>query len=489
MSSYDAFNQRKHYNKNYRNRFHNNKNIPKIITPKIYEDAKEIIRKYEWDKPLEDAGGKYTPAPPSPSLYPRTSPKNRDRSETHDSFVSTPADDIYNTRYSPELLDGNEALLREKIMLEKPIINVDLFDIKTGTSFLTTNFKPLASPAFRIEEIIIDDEIKNIQDLIKLANKYETFNPTKKYTINLQKLHKIIPHLKELDTMTGMNDVKSGLITQLMYFLQGFPCTHMLHTVIEGPPGVGKSCLGKILSKIYVDLECIKTDVKPESIEEEGPMNMIKILSSLKIPEDIPKSKFKIVKRSDLIGQHVGHTAIKTQKIINECYGGVLFIDEAYSLANDDGFSKECINTLNQNLSENGDKFICIIAGYSAALEGFFAMNSGLSRRFPFRYSINKYSGKELYEMLIKKINNEKYTISVDFNMEKFIDDNKDNFPNYGGDIETLFFHIKMEHSKRVFGKSITLRNIFTKDDIINGYNQLNKNKVKEDKSYNHIYN
>jgi SpoVK/Ycf46/Vps4 family AAA+-type ATPase len=488
MSNYDAFNQRKHYSKNYKNRFYN-KNIPKVITPKIYEDAKEIIRKYEWDKPLEDIGGKYTPAPPSPSLYARSSPKGRDRSETHESFVSTPGDDLYQARYSPELLNGNESLLREKIMLEKPIIDVDLFDIKSGTSFLKTTFKPLASPAYRLEEIIIDDEIKNIQDLIKLANKYETYNPMKKYSINLQKLHKITPYLKELDEMIGMNDVKTRLITQLLYFLQGFPCTHMLHTVIEGPPGVGKSCLGKILSKIYIDLECIKTDVKPELIEEEGPMNMIKIFSSLKTSEDAPKSKFKIVKRSDLIGQHVGHTAIKTQKIINECYGGVLFIDEAYSLANDDGFSKECINTLNQNLSENGDKFICIIAGYSAALEGFFAMNSGLSRRFPFRYNINKYSGKELYEILIKKINQENYIISSDFSLDKFIEENKDNFPNYGGDIETLFFHIKMEHSKRVFGKAVTLRNIFTKDDIVNGYNQLNKNKIKQDVSHHYMYN
>ena len=144
---------------------------------------------------------------------------------------------------------------------------------------------------------------------------------------------------------------------------------------------------------------------------------------------------------------------------------------------------------MNQNLSENGDKFICIIAGYPNALNEFFAMNSGLSRRFPFRYRIDKYSGKELYEILINKINKEKYIISTDFNIEKFIEDNKDNFPNYGGDIDTLFFHIKMEHSKRVFGKSITLRNIFTKDDIVNGYNQLNKNKIKQDSSHVHMYN
>jgi len=488
MSNYDAFNRGKHYNKknrNNRNRYYN-KSFPDVIKHEMYEDAKEIIRRYEWDKPLEDVGGKYTPVPPSPNL--RSSPKYRDRSETHDSLASTPADEIFNARYSPELLDGNEALVREKMMLDKPIINVDLFDIKTGKSFIKSNFIPIKSSSFNSEEVIIEDEIKNIQDLIKLGKKYEKFNETTHYSINMKKLMKIIPHLQELDAMIGMNEVKTALITQLMYFLQDFPCNHMLHTVIEGPPGVGKSCLGKILSKIYVDLECIKSDEKPEPIEEEGPMNMMKILS-MKMQEDIPKPKFRIVKRSDLIGQHVGHTAIKTQKIINECYGGVLFIDEAYSLANDDGFSKECINTLNQNLSENGDKFICIIAGYPAALEGFFAMNSGLSRRFPFRYNINKYTGKELYEILLNKINKEKYKISNDFNLEKFIEENKDNFPNYGGDIDTLFFHIKMEHSKRLFGKALALRYILIKDDIMNGYNQFKNNKTKEDVSHHYMYN
>jgi len=484
MSSYDAFNQKKNYKKNHRRRYY----IPPTKNTNVVVDSKDIITKNKWDKPVDlkdDIAGKYTPMPPSPGLFPRSSP-TRDRSGTHDSFASH-VDEILHSRYSPEILEQE---IREKIMLEKPIINVNLFDIKTGTSFLKSSFRPVSSPIFKVEEIIIDDEIKNISDLIKLANKYPIIDSTKKYSINIIKLHKIIPHLKELDAMIGMNDVKTGLITQILYFLQGFPCTHMLHTVIEGPPGVGKSCLGKILSKIYVDLECIKTDVKPEVItEEEGPMNMMKMLSSLKISEENSKSKFKVVKRSDLIGQHVGHTAIKTQKVINECYGGVLFIDEAYSLANDDGFSKECINTLNQNLSENGDKFICIIAGYPNALNEFFAMNSGLSRRFPFRYRIDKYTGKELYEILINKINKEKYIISTDFKLEKFIEENKDNFPNYGGDIDTLFFHIKMEHSKRVFGKLTALRNIFTKDDIVNGYNQLNKNKIKEDTSYHYIYN
>ena len=77
---------------------------------------------------------------------------------------------------------------------------------------------------------------------------------------------------------------------------------------------------------------------------------------------------FKMVKRSDLIGQYLGQTSIKTQKVIDEVIGGVLFIDEAYSLGNSekrDSYSKECLDTINRNLTENGNKFICIIAGLS----------------------------------------------------------------------------------------------------------------------------
>merc|ERR1711991_1200935 len=112
----------------------------------------------------------------------------------------------------------------------------------------------------------------------------------------------------------------------------GFNNDDMLHTVITGPPGVGKTELGRILGHIYKGMGVLK------------------------------KGHLKIVKRSDLIGKYLGHTAAKTQDVIDECSGGVMFIDEAYSLCNKEGrdsFSKECIDTLNQNLTERRD-FLCI---------------------------------------------------------------------------------------------------------------------------------
>lgn len=338
------------------------------------------------------------------------------------------------------------------------------------------------------EEVLISNEIKHITDLIDLSNK-NIIKPNVKYSIDLPKLKKIVPHLDDLNNMIGMDDIKKSLTNQLMYFLQGFEFKHMLHTIIEGPPGVGKTCLGKLLGQIYLELGCINGDIpnNQDFDDDDGPMNIKKLFTNILHPNgnntQPKKFKFKIAKRSDLVGQYVGHTAVKTQKIINESFGGVLFIDEAYSLGGDDVFSKECINTINQNLSENGDKFICIIAGYADALENsFFSQNSGLHRRFPFRYKIEKYSGDELAKILKGKLQSEKYTVDTSLNLSKYIEDNKESFPNFGGDIETYFFHIKIMHSTRVFGKSIKLRNILIKEDFINALKEMKKHEKKEEK-------
>ncbi len=214
-------------------------------------------------------------------------------------------------------------------------------------------------------EIIPDkiyDEIKikinTIQDLINLGKMYkENHN----YAINLKRLYNLIPTLEKLENVVGMENVKKTIINQIVYFLSGLDVNDdMLHTVITGPPGVGKTLLGTIIGEIYYNLGIVKGNGKryidPITKEEK---NYI----------------FKIAKRSDLIGEYLGHTAIKTQKVIEECEGGVLFIDEAYSLGNEDKkdiYSKECIDTLNQNLTEKKTQFICIIAGYPQDLDKCF---------------------------------------------------------------------------------------------------------------------
>jgi SpoVK/Ycf46/Vps4 family AAA+-type ATPase len=261
-----------------------------------------------------------------------------------------------------------------------------------------------------------------------------------------------------------MDTVKNSIIDQIVYFLQAFEeNNNMLHTIIEGPPGVGKTMLGYILGKIYFNMGVLK-----------GSQNAMNSLTGKK--DDFV---FKIVKRKDLIGEYLGHTAVKTQKAIDECKGGVLFIDEAYSLGNldkKDTYSKECIDTINQNLSENKNNFMCIIAGYPEQLEQcFFSYNEGLKRRFTFKYTIEKYNGKELCNIFKKMVLDSKWEVDIDDKVvEEFINE------NFGGDMETLLFRTKITHSKRVFGVHPRNKKKITIDDIVKAFELFKSNKKKE---------
>ena len=349
------------------------------------------------------------------------------------------------------------------------------------------------------DEYVILDKIESIDDLIKLGDSYD-INDKRKYPINMLRLKNITNALKELQNVIGMTSVKKNMFEQLLFLLQELNDDNMMHTVIEGPPGVGKTLLGRILAKIYCKLNFLKKNEKKEDDSElhEISNNLLSLLNpnlakKEKDKKELEKKeekdyKFKVVRRSDLIGQYVGSTAIKTQKVIDESFGGVLFIDEVYSLgsANErsDTFAKEAIDTLNQNLSENGDKFVCIIAGYPLEIERcFFSQNEGLKRRFPFKYTIEKYDANELANILqfkIKEINwNFDESLNVK-NIEEFIEKHKKNFENYGGDIDNLLLNMKIKHSTRVFGKDPKIRKNITFEDLTNAYEEFVK--MKKDK-------
>ena len=148
-----------------------------------------------------------------------------------------------------------------------------------------------------------------------------------------------------------------------------------------GPPGVGKSTIGEVLGEIYCKLGLINSD---------------------------KTYKFVKANRGDLIGQYLGHTDKKTQAKIDEALGGVLFIDEAYSLGSTstkDIYAKECLDTLNRNLTEKKGEFVCIIAGYRDELDKtFFRINPGLRSRFNTKFHIEKYSPIELSNILFSNL-------------------------------------------------------------------------------------
>jgi len=296
------------------------------------------------------------------------------------------------------------------------------------------------------------NDLQNINGLLNIIKLYQERPITEESTINydLEKLCRINSDLITLKDMIGIHKIKNKICDMIIYLCQKRKTLpdHLvqheyLHTVLEGPPGCGKTTLAKILAQVYKKLGFLSN------------------------------GKLVIAKRTDLIGKYCGHTALLTQSKIDEAKGGVLFIDEAYSLGNKnedpDAFSRECIDTLNQNLSENTD-FICIIAGYREELERrFFGVNPGLSRRFPWVFTIDKYNSQELEEMFVKKL--EDFGLKIEENAleKRFFYKNKEHFPFFGGSIHTFVNKIKICNYKRSFG-CLKKENIITKDDIEKGY-------------------
>ena len=277
--------------------------------------------------------------------------------------------------------------------------------------------------------------IRSIKDIINLDNKWNQI----RHNNILQKLYNIINPLKKLDNMIGLDSVKKSLFKKIIFFVRNPDYDDYLHTVISGPPGVGKTELSKIYADIFVKLGILKND------------------------------KFIEIKRDDLIAKYLGQTAHKTKKILDEALGGVLLLDEAYSLGNEekrDSFSKEAIDMINQYLSEKKKEFMMIIAGYEDELDKcFFSFNPGLKRRFSSHYKIDKYSCDELIEIFKLKIKNSKYVLNIsDKDINSFFKSNYNNFKYFGGDIEKIVSEIKYSQSFRTFSNNIENNDIIFKD-------------------------
>lgn len=122
------------------------------------------------------------------------------------------------------------------------------------------------------------------------------------------------------------------------------------------------------------------------------------------------------VDRSSLVAGYVGQTAIKTKEKINDAMGGILFIDEAYTLAKGDGndFGQEAIDTLLKEMEDHRDEFIVIVAGYTDQMLTFINSNPGLKSRFNKYFHFPDYSVEELYEILVSMFNKYGFVVEED---------------------------------------------------------------------------
>lgn len=188
------------------------------------------------------------------------------------------------------------------------------------------------------------------------------------------------------------------------------------HCVFTGNPGTGKTTVARILAKIYKNLGVVS---KGHLVETD---------------------------RSGLIAEYVGQTAIKTNKVIDRALGGVLFIDEAYSLigGGDEDYGKEAVATLLKRMEDERGKFVVILAGYTKEMEDFINSNPGLQSRFSRYIEFSDYNADELYQIFIKQLKQFDYTMNSEASVAL-----------------QSYFAYQVMHKDKNFGNARFVRNVF----------------------------
>nr|WP_243387019.1 stage V sporulation protein K [Bacillus kexueae] len=159
-----------------------------------------------------------------------------------------------------------------------------------------------------------------------------------------------------------------------------------LHMMFKGNPGTGKTTIARLIGKLFYQMNVLS---KGHLIEAE---------------------------RADLVGEYIGHTAQKTRDLVKKALGGILFIDEAYSLARggEKDFGKEAIDTLVKHMEDKQHDFVLILAGYPREMDQFLSLNPGLKSRFPIVMDFPDYSVEELMQIALQMVNEREYQFSYD---------------------------------------------------------------------------
>lgn len=248
-----------------------------------------------------------------------------------------------------------------------------------------------------------------------------------------EKLEKL---LGELNALTGLTNVKhqvNSLVNlirvQKMREAQGMKKSDVSkHMVFSGNPGTGKTTVARMLAEIY------------------------KYLGVL------PKGQLVEVDRSGLVRGYIGQTATRVQEVVEQALGGILFVDEAYTLTVNKGegdFGQEAVDTLLKAMEDNRSELIVIVAGYTDLMEQFLSSNPGLRSRFSNFIYFDDYTADELMDILHGMLEKQEYTLSEAAEtkarslMEARVANKPDNFAN-ARDVRNFMEHAISNHATRV---------------------------------------
>lgn len=192
-----------------------------------------------------------------------------------------------------------------------------------------------------------------------------------------------------------------------------------LHMMFKGNPGTGKTTVARLIGKLFQKMNVLS---KGHLIEAE---------------------------RADLVGEYIGHTAQKTRDLIKKALGGILFIDEAYSLGRggEKDFGKEAIDTLVKHMEDKQHDFILILAGYSREMDFFLTLNPGLHSRFPLVVDFPDYSIEQLMEIGQRMLKEREYSLSHEAEKQ----------------LREHLYHVKITLNPNGFSNGRYIRNVIEK--------------------------
>lgn len=289
----------------------------------------------------------------------------------------------------------------------------------------------------KIEDIKLDELNSKEADSNEDVFDVDDLNPeTLDEDIPLEKNEQSLPPIEELNQMIGLESVKQD-VKSLMNMAQIRKIREQrnilqppmsLHMVFSGNPGTGKTTVARLLGKIYAEMGILS---KGQLIE---------------------------VDRGKLVAKYVGQTAPKVQKVLEEAKGGILFIDEAYSLtsnSSENDFGQEAVDTLLKGMEDNRDDLIVIVAGYPEPMEEFLSSNPGLRSRFNKFINFPDYTSEELYQIFEKQCSSSSLVLS-----------------QKASRLLRRYFRMKYEKRDKNFANGRMVRNTFEKI-LINQANRL----------------